>query len=170
MLHVYNSPFTGNYTCEKCDRSFKLKCHLVHHMNHCGKQEKLICELCGKYETTRSNNLKKHRLVCLKRITHGMFDDDVNLGASCSNSSRVSGSSKDFTCDICRRPHGNMAELIEHRNVHSNVPTGMLITVSNDFGSINLSKHSFGNHVCEYDLTPHEPCSGVLRFFKCPQS
>ena len=168
-LYMYNFLFTDDYTCKKCDRFFKLKCHLVRHENCCKKWgEKLICELCGKYETTRTTNLKRHRLVCLKRITHGMFDDidSGNKKASCSNASRVSESRKNFPCDICQRPHGNMAELVQHRNVHSNVPTGMPITFSNNFGAIHLSKHAFDQHVCEYDLTSHEPCSDVLQFFQ----
>ena len=87
-----------------------------------------MCDICGKYETTKASNLKRHRLVCLKRLTDGVFDDtavdNVNCGASSSDSSRVPVSSKrEFTCDICRRPHGNMSELIVHRNVHSTVPT-----------------------------------------------
>ena len=147
---MYNFPFTGNYTWQKCDRSFKLKCHLARHEKHCRRGKKLICELCGKYETTKPCNLKKHHLVCKKRMKD---DNDINKGASCSNSSRVPVSSNDFTCDICRRPHGNMAELIDHRNVHSTVPTGMPISFSNDFGTIQLSKHAFGGHVCDYDLT-----------------
>ena len=110
--------------------------------------------------------MKKHHLVCLKRVTDGMFnDDDDNVNASCSTSKPFS-LSRDFTCDICRRPHGNMTELIQHRNVHSSVPTGMPTAMNNDFASIQLSKHAFGGHVVDYDLMSHEPCSDVMQFFQ----
>ena len=168
------STLTSKFSCTKCQRTFKLNCHLANHQKRCGKDEKkLTCELCGKYETTKPCNMRKHRLVCFKRATDGLFGDDadrnVNQGASCSNSSRVpvaSSSKSAFTCDICRRPHGNMTELIAHRNVHSSVPTGIPTALSNDFSSIQLAKHAFGGHILEYDLKSHESCSDVEPFFQ----
>ena len=61
------------------------------HENHCkqANEKKLVCEICGKYQTTKVSNMKKHRLVCLKRLTDGVFDH-VNETAIPSNSSRVS--------------------------------------------------------------------------------
>lgn len=59
-----------------------------------------------------------------------------------------------------------MSQLIEHRNVHSSVPTGIPTAMNNDFASIQLAKHAFGGHVCEYDLMSHETCSDVLQFFQ----
>ena len=151
-----------------------MKCHLANHQKRCPKsEEKVICDICGKYETRKMSNIKRHRLVCIKRLTSAALDDiNVidNRGASCSNSSRVSdvncSSKSAFTCDICQRPHGNMAQLIAHRNVHSSVPTGIPTALSNDFASIQLSNHAFGGHACEYDLMSHEPCSEVLQFFQ----
>ena len=146
-----------------------MKCHVVRHEKHCKMQQKLICENCGKYETVRANNMKKHHLVCFKRLTDGVFDDDDDVKktrASSSNSSQFPVLCKVYTCDICRRPHGNMSELIQHRNVHSAVPTGIPTALSNDFASIHLAKHAFGAHVCEYDLKSHETCSDVLQFFQ----
>ena len=156
------------FKCRKCEKHFRAKSGLVIHERACAKRKKLICELCLRYETVRRNNLEKHRLVCLKRLTDGVFDDDntVSDKTSSSTSSLPSSSNRNFTCDICRRPHGNMSELIQHRNVHSSVPTGMPTAISNDFASIQLSKHAFGGHVCEYDLMSHEPCSDVQQFFQ----
>ena len=135
-------------------------------------QQKLTCENCGKYETTKASNLKKHQLVCFKRLLDGVFnandDGDDNAKkteASISNSSTPT-LCKVYTCDICRRPHGNMSELIEHRNVHSAIPTGIPDSMSNDFASIHLGKYAFGGHVCEYDLKSHETCSDVMQFFQ----
>ena len=130
---------------------------------------KLICEICGKYETTKPCNLKRHHLACIKHATDGMFDD-INEGAPCSysNSSQLlpASSTSNFTCVICQRPHGNMTELKEHRSVHSTVPIGIPTAMNNDFASIQLAKHAFDGHVCDYDLMSHEPCSDVLHFFK----
>ena len=173
-----------------------MKCHLSRHEKHCRKGEKLICDVCGKYQTNRTDNMKRHRLVCLKRLTKGIFDEDSSFSHSSrvSNHSVVSGDirippppptvpsmsgcngqrrrrnvnktlSKSFPCDICGRPHGNMSELREHRNVHSSVITGMPTALRNDFASITLSKYAFGGHACEYDLMSHEPCSDVMQFF-----
>ena len=177
-------------TCAKCERSFKETRYLKMHQKYCkqGNEKKLVCEICGKYMTTIICNMKKHRLVCLKRLTEGVFDHDMSVP---SNSSRVSESvrnvdaispspssnaysgerrnrclSRQFSCDICGRPHGNMAELVAHRNVHSSVPTGIPTAMGNDFASIALTKHAFGGHVCEYDLISHEPCSDVMQFFQ----
>ena len=107
-------------------------------------------------------------MVCLKRLTKGVFDDDSveENKKPCSSSLRTLSDDRDFTCDICRRPHGNMSELIEHRNVHSRLPTEMPTSISNEFGSIQISKHAFGGHICEYDLMSHEPCSDVQQFFQ----
>ena len=140
-----------------------MKWHLSKHEKSCLKsKEKLKCDICGKYETIRNCNMKRHRLTCINRLANAALQDDNNFnkGASCSNSSRVSvvnlpSSKSAFTCDICGRPHGNMTELIAHRNVHSSVLTGIPTAMSNDFASIKLTKHAFGGHVLEYDLTPH---------------
>ena len=165
-------PNAAAFLCENCGKSFTLNANLIQHQKRClTSGEILTCDMCGKYQTRKMSNIKRHRLVCLKRAKDGMCSDDdsnVNVGASCSNSSRVSAGPlcKDFTCDICRRPHGNMTELIVHRNVHSSVPTGIPTAISNDFSSIQLSKHAFGGHVLEYDLMSHQPCSDVLQFFQ----
>ena len=79
---------------------------------------------------------------------------------------RIPSSNRDFTCDICGRPHGNMSELIQHRNVHSLVGIGIPTSITNDFGSIQLSKYAFDGHISEYDMMSHEPCSDVLQFFQ----
>ena len=160
-----------DFICEQCGKRFERASGLTRHQKTCSKQkEKLICDICNKYETTKPCNMKRHRLVCLKNHPNAVFDNvnDINQGASTSKSSGVpmSSSMTDFTCDICRRPHGNMTELIEHRNVHSSVPTGIPTAMSNDFASIQVSKHAFGGHVLEYDLTSHESCSDVLQFFQ----
>ena len=135
--------------------------------------------------------MKRHHLVCLKRLTVGVFDHEDSIENVVSNTSRVSSCvggdialspstsrasssrrrsnvllSKQFPCDICHRPHGNMAELIEHRNVHLSVPTEIPTEMNNEFASIQLSKHAFGGRVCEYDLKSHEPCSDVIQFFQ----
>ena len=138
------------YSCTRCHRVYRQQCHLRRHERQCRNEEKLKCEICGKYETHRRDNLKRHRLVCLNRLTKSVFDSE---NASDSNSSGVSDDeavpahrqdgvrvppvnmrptpmynrqrrhvnvclSKNFPCDICNRPHGNMSELNAHRNVH----------------------------------------------------
>ena len=159
---------TTMYDCGQCHKTFKSNSGLITHLKHCCKGGKLICDICQKFQTTKQSNLKRHLLVCLKRLTDGVFDNDntTNMDMPCTSSSLTSSSNRDFTCDICRRPHGNMSELIQHRNVHSSVPTGMPTSISNDFASIQMSKHAFGGHVCEYDLVSHEPCSDVQQFFQ----
>ena len=47
--------------------------------------EKVSCDICGKYQTFRKDNLKRHKLVCLKRLTNACLAD-----SPFSNSSRVS--------------------------------------------------------------------------------
>ena len=162
-----------HFVCGQCDKRLKSKQALIQHQKACGKAKKLICDICQKYETSKPCNLRKHHLVCFKRLTDGVFDNDMSPmnkdDEPCSSSSLLPSSSsgnRSFSCDICRRPHGNMSELIQHRNVHSSVPTGMPTAMSNDFASIQISKHAFGGHVCEYDLTSHEPCSDVQQFFQ----
>ncbi|MEL7521601.1 MAG: hypothetical protein AAGJ80_08290, partial [Cyanobacteria bacterium J06553_1] len=127
--------------------------------------------------------MKRHRLVCLKRLTEHAFDDSFSEPSSSNDENdenvihnspsnnpgrrNISHNlSNNFPCDICNRPHGNMAELIDHRSVHSSVPTGFPTSMSNDFASIQLSKYAFGGHISEYDLMSHEPCSDVLQFFQ----
>ena len=160
--------------------------------------EKLICDVCGKYETYRKDNLKRHHLTCLKRLTNNVFDSEDD---SFSNSSGVSDVnvdsancrvppihfppapiqnrqrrhmnvrlSRNFPCDICGRPHGNMAELNEHRRVHSTVISRLPTEMSNDFASVTLTKYAFGGHACEYDLVSHEPCSDAMQFFQMSAS
>ena len=69
-----------------------MACHLKRHENHCkqGNEKKLVCEICGKYVTNKVCNMKKHRLVCLKRLTEGVFDHDMFVPNVPSNSSRIS--------------------------------------------------------------------------------
>ena len=74
--------------------------------------------------------------------------------------------SRNFPCDICNRPHGNMSELNEHRNVHFMPINDLPSTLSNDFAALILTKHAFGGHACEYDLVSHEACSDVQQFFQ----
>ena len=74
--------------------------------------------------------------------------------------------SRNFPCDICGRPHGNMAERNEHRRVHSTVISQLPAEMSNGFASITLTNYAFGGHACEYDLVSHEPCSDAMQFFQ----
>ena len=71
-----------------------------------------------------------------------------------------------FTCNICGRPHGTMANLLAHRDVHSNVPTVIPTSLSDDFASIHIGECALQRHFCIYDLTPNQPCSDVLQFFQ----
>ena len=198
-----------DFPCRNCGRRYRNLPDLRRHGRQCFKAETFKCEICGKYETVRKDNLKRHRLLCLKRLTRGVFSDEDE---SCSNSSWVSdveavpvereqGSraveaeaeeprvptasihmapavprqrqrhvnvrlSRNFPCDICGRPHGNMTQLNEHRNVHIRPVDDMPTTMSNDFATLVLTRHAFGGHACEYDLVPHEACSDVRQFFQ----
>ena len=152
--------------CGKCNKRFRHQRALILHQKACLNEKKLSCDICSKYETVKTSNYKRHRLLCLKRLTEGVFDNDNNAPRSSSSSSLPISSIRNFPCDICQRPHGNMSELINHRNVHSSVPTGMPTAISNDFASIQISKHAFGGRLCDYDLISHEPCSDVQQFFQ----
>ena len=77
--------------------------------------------------------------------------------------------SNNFSCDICNRPHGNMSELREHRNVHFMPINDLPHSMTNGFATLVLTKHALGGHACEYDLVSHEACSDVQQFFKCRQ-
>ena len=181
--------FTGEMVCDSCNKTIKRKDNLIRHQKYCKNREgKLICELCGKYTTYRKDNMKRHNLVCIDRLTKNVFDSeelsshssgvsavrevngDVRVPPSsiCNRSGRNATVklSKNFPCDICNRPHGNMAELVEHRNVHSSIITGMPIALEDDFASVTLTKHAFGGRVSEYDLKSKEPCSDVMGFFQ----
>ena len=145
-------------------------------------KKKLICELCQKYETFKPCNLKKHKLVCLKRYTEAALQDDLIPQSSTSSSTHVNlpitnstqnqsgrrdnGALGNFTCNICGRPHGTMANLLAHRDVHSSVATGIPTSLSNDFASIHIGECALQQHFCIYDLTPNRPCSDVLQFFQ----
>ena len=150
------------------------------------------------FNASQGNNLKRHRMVSLKRASKGAFSSEDESG---SNSSRVPDDgtvpadrqdsirvppvhippapirnrqrryanmhlSKNFPCDICNRPHGNMSEFNEHRNVHFMPINDLPTTMSNDFASLILAKHAFGGHACENDLVSHEACSDALHFFQ----
>ena len=78
--------------------------------------------------------------------------------------------SRNFPCDICNRPHGNMSELNAHRNVHFMPINDLPTTMSNDFATLVLTKYAFGGHACEYDLVSHEACFDVLQFFQMSAS
>ena len=120
-------------------------------------------------------------MVCLKRLTQAALQDDPSPQPSISscirndapivNSPQISARNDNrplgnFTCNICGRPHGNMANLIAHRDVHSNVPTGIPTSMSNDFASIHISECALDRHFCIYDMTSNEPCSDVLQFYQ----
>ena len=78
--------------------------------------------------------------------------------------------SRNFPCDICERPHGNMSELNAHRNVHFMPINDLPTTMSNEFATLVLTKHAFDGHTCEYDLVSHEACSDVQQFFQMSAS
>ena len=59
-----------------------------------------------------------------------------------------------------------MANLIAHRDVHSNVLTGIPTSMSNDFASIHIGECALDRHSCVYDITSNEPCSDVLQFYQ----
>ena len=170
--HVQSGACNKELTCEICGRYKTDRArNLRRHQSSCSegdKDRKIVCELCGKYETTRPFNMRRHRLVCVNHQTKGMFDDGDNSNLPDSPSSCAlpsSSNNTNFTCDICRRPHGNMANLIEHRRVHASVPTDMPTAMSNEFAAVQIGKHAFGGHLCEYDLVSHEPGSEVRAFF-----
>ena len=153
-------------------------------------------ETNDKYNLARHNLVCRNRLVncCLddssfsnsSRISDDEVDGEINNASSptnarvgpsafASSSSNIVGSggnanrklgNRDFTCDICQRPHGTMASLIEHRRVHSSVPDGLPSSMHNEFGSIHLGSYAFGGRVCDYDLVPNEPCPDVEGFFQ----
>ena len=142
--------------------------------------------------------MKRHHLTCLKRLTNNVFDSEDDSFSNSSGVSDVNvdsaycrvppihfppapiqnrqrrhmnvGLSRNFPCDICGRPHGNMAELNEHRRVHSTVISRLPTEMSNDFASVTLTKYAFGGHACEYDLVSHEPCSDAMQFFQMSAS
>ena len=87
IYHVQFLLLLDEFACDKCSRKFTLKCNLRRHYKHCANLEKLICDVCGKYEAYRKDNLKRHHLTCLKRLTNNVFDSEDD---SFSNSSGVS--------------------------------------------------------------------------------
>lgn len=153
--------------CLTCNKIFKNRQGLGKHAKHCRNKSKLRCDICDKYETAVSTNMKRHRLVCINRLSDGIIDDSDDIAYKSNSKKEASYSSKgsNFPCDICRRPHTTMSALIDHRNVHNSVPTGLPTVINNDFASLELSKHAFGGHVCDYDLTTHEPCPDALAYF-----
>ena len=126
--------------------------------------------------------MKRHRLVCLKRLSDAALVDSplsqpsppsnevnrVPIDNSPSNSSgrNVNRSLGNFTCDICGRRHGNMENLNAHRSVHLNVSPGIPTSLSNDFATIRIGVDALDQHLCIYDLKSNEPCSDVLQFFQ----
>ena len=204
-IHYFTDPRGANaHICINCGRGYRYLRGLQRHERQCRRGETFKCEICGVYETHRKDTLRRHRLVCLKRLTRNVFDDS---NESWSNSSRVSDAaavpvqrqdraaaggarvppiidiapapmnnrprrdvnvrlSRNFPCDICGRPHGCMAELNEHRNVH-NMPVDIMpTTMSSDFATLVLTKYAFGGHACEYDVVSREACSDVRQFFQ----
>ena len=170
-------------SCTKCGKKFKRRPDMLRHERQCRNTgKKFTCELCGVYVSYRKDNLKRHKLVCLKRFSECAVKDssfsnsswvsnDVAAGdaniASSSNRIRsgnnASGSlSNNFSCSICSRPHGNLSHLIDHRRAHAmNVPP-----LTNDFASLHLSESAIGGRIRDYDLVAHEQTSDVQRFFQ----
>ena len=56
------------YSCATCHRTLTQK-------RNRRRQEELKCDICGRYETHRPDNLKRHRLVCLNRFTRSVFSN-----------------------------------------------------------------------------------------------
>lgn len=53
------------WKCERCDRQYKWKYSLNHHVRHeCGIPPKYKCERCVQYKTNIYGNFKRHQLSC----------------------------------------------------------------------------------------------------------
>jgi len=187
----------SNYPCIDCGKIFAHSRNLKRHQQkfHLQKNgDQLTCDICGTYQTYRHDNLKRHRLVCLKRLSDACLasspfsnssrvaDDNDDDGVSaiapspirnrsgCNRRGRLSNS-RIFPCGICQRPHHSMASRIAHESLHANrTPANIPTSLSNDFGRLILADHAFGGRVCDYDLIPNEPCSDVTEFFQMSSS
>ena len=96
MLYYYIYSFLDGYTCTKCLQRYNHKPSLKRHEKVCLKQtEKITCELCGKYFTSRLDNMRRHRLVCLKRLTDDIFNGEDSSSDSSWVTDAVAGDGKD---------------------------------------------------------------------------
>ena len=151
------------------------------------------CDICNSYQTTRVDNLKRHRLVCLNRLSNACIASSpfsnsswVSNADGCEeipnepspianrrglNGNRQLSSNRIFPCSICQRPHHSMASRLSHESVHtSRIPANIPTLVENDNARLILAEHAFGGHVCDYDLLAKEPCSDMLLFFQMTAS
>ena len=108
----------------KCSRTFKINCLVIKFCR--GHNRKFICEICRDYKIVEVSNMKRHHLVCLKRVTVGVFDHEDSTENVVSNTSRVSSCVDEG--DIVFSPSTSHVSRL----------------CFNDFASIQLSKHAFG--------------------------
>ena len=71
-------PSSGNQ-CGKCGKVFSHPNNRIRHQHMCKGGEKYSCDMCGTYQTSRRDNLKRHKLVCLKRLSNAII---VNICAA----------------------------------------------------------------------------------------
>ena len=63
----------SKYTCEKCNKEFKRKCHLITHLNEkepCVNKKNIIVEIKNEEKAIKTSKIKQVKDVCEKSIIH----------------------------------------------------------------------------------------------------
>ena len=121
------------FSCSECDKKFKLKCHLDHHVKSTHLLEPIACEVCGNVFDNLVK-LKRH----IRNVHSGIVKQKKNpqnvdrSDWTCPICSKVvraylkathlrTHEEPKYTCDICGKKIKTKNNFDQHMNIHMNV-------------------------------------------------
>ncbi|XP_049927598.1 zinc finger protein 583-like [Epinephelus moara] len=168
-------------SCPECEKTFRLKAHLVSHMRaHTGEKKTWSCSVCKKSFPGRAH-LDRHMRVHTveKSYTCSVCEESFRGTASLVRHMKIHVGEKLFSCSICTKKFSVNAKLQKHMRIHSGIkPFGCSYCPKTFARSLSLIEH-VRNHtekpftcpVCKMSFTvskTHLKIHTKEKPFSCP--